>query len=49
MFSRRQAAGGENFCRNFVFYVQKMTFEGSSSIVMDVFMLLNVGRFCNVM
>ena len=36
MFSRGQTAGGENFYRKFVFYVQKTTFQGSSSIVMDV-------------
>ena len=47
-FFRRQTAGGENFYRNFVFYVQKMTFQGTSSIVMDVVLLLNVVRFCNV-
>ena len=38
---------GGNFYRNFVFYVQKTTFQGASSIVMDVVLLLNVARFCN--
>ena len=48
IFSRRQTAGGVNFYRNFVFYIQKMTFQGISSIVMDVLLLLSVVRFCNV-
>ena len=40
--------GGENLCRNLVFYVQKTTFQGTSGIVMDEFLLFNVVRFCNV-
>ena len=37
--------GGVNFYRNLVFYVQKTTFQGTSSIVMDVFLLLKVEVF----
>ena len=46
-FLEDKRQGVENFYRNFVFYVQKTTFKGTSSIVMDVLLLLNVVRFCN--
>ena len=46
-FFEGKRQGGENFYRNFVFYVQKTTFPGTGSIVMDVVLLLNVARFCN--
>ena len=46
-FLEAKRQGGENFYRNFVFYVQKVTFQGTSSIVMDVLLLLNAVQFCN--
>ena len=46
-FLEGKRQGGGNFYRNFVFYVQKTTFQGTSSIVMDVVLLLTVVRFCN--
>ena len=46
-FSKANGRGG-NFYRNFVFYVQKTTFQGTSRIVMDVVLLLNVGGFVAV-
>ena len=38
-FLEGKRQGGGNFYRNFVFYVQKTTFQGTSSIVMDVVLL----------
>ena len=49
IFSRRQTAGVENFYKNFLFYVEKTMFQGISNIAMDVFLLLNLVWFCNVM
>ena len=49
IFLKGKTAGVENFYRNFVLYDQKTTFQGTSSIVMDVFLLLNVVWFHNVM
>ena len=46
-FVEGKRQGGGNFYRNFVFYVHKTTFQGTSSIAMDVLLLLNVVRFCN--
>ena len=46
-FLEGKRQGGGNFYRNFVFYVQKTAFQGTSSIVMDVVLFLNVVRFCN--
>ena len=46
-FFEGKRQGGGNFYRNFVFYVQKTTFQGTSSIVIDVLLLLNVVRFYN--
>ena len=45
-FLEGKRQGEENFIET-VFYVQKTTFQGTSSIVMNVLLLLNVVRFCN--
>ena len=46
-FSKANGKGEKIFIKTLFFYVQKTTFQGTGSIVMDVLLLSNVVRFCN--